>query len=149
LSLSISSSSTGIVVPEDIDHDKGNVNNIYSEPHEYTFGINSDALAHTVAFLTLIHDGGHRGIPKGQLGKGLPDLGEKYKHRSITEQSSVDLACNLLMNPQYKDLKQCIFTNGKKESWWFRQYIVNLVMATAIFKKRHESASKLEMGQGF
>ena len=63
-----------------------------------------------------------------------PELGNKYKNRSIAEQNSVDVAWELLMAPEFKDLQQCIFTNVFELNR-FRQVIVNVVLATDIFEK--------------
>jgi tetratricopeptide (TPR) repeat protein len=121
-----------IVVPKKVDH---NADSLDADLHEYTFGITSDALSQfAVAFSALIHDVDHRGVPNFQLSKERPELGDKYKNQSIAEQNSVDIAWNLLMDPQFKDLRQCIFTNVQDVKR-FRQYVVNLVMATDIFDK--------------
>jgi hypothetical protein len=122
-----------IVVPEDIDY---GTDNALSELHDYTYGITSDALAQfAVAFSTLIHDVDHRGVPNGQLAQEIPQLGDRYKNTSVAEQNSVDLAWNLLMEPQFKDLQGCIFTD-EAEVTRFRKYVVNLVIATDIFEKQ-------------
>jgi hypothetical protein len=103
--------------------------------HEDTYGINSDALAQfAVSFCCLIHDVDHRGIPNGQLSHENPEMGEKYKHRSVAEQNSVDIAWSMLMDPKYVALRQCLFTD-EDDMRRFRQYVVNLVMATDIFEK--------------
>lgn len=124
-----------VVVPEDIDYAKRNVDAIHADLHDYSYGITSDALAQfAVAFSTLVHDADHRGVPNGQLSKELPKMGEKYQQRSVAEQNSVDLTWDLLMGEQFKDLQACIFAN-EKEIARFRHYVVNLVMATDIFEK--------------
>lgn len=57
-----------------------------------------------------------------------------YRDKSIAEQNSVDLAWDLLHDPMYKDLRNCIASN-KEERQRFRQLVVNSVMATDIFDK--------------
>jgi hypothetical protein len=124
-----------IVVPDTVNYQASSVDAVASDLHEYTYGINSDALAQfAVSFCCLIHDVDHRGIPNGQLSQENPEMGDKYKHRSVAEQNSVDIAWSLLMDPKYKELRQCIFTD-EDDIRRFRQYVVNLVMATDIFEK--------------
>jgi hypothetical protein len=121
-----------IVVPEKVNY---SADSLDTDLHEYTFGITSDALSQfAVVFSTLIHDVDHRGVSNFQLSKEEPELGEKYKNQSVAEQNSVDIAWDLLMDPQFKDLRQCIFTNIQDVKR-FRQYVVNLVIATDIFDK--------------
>jgi hypothetical protein len=124
-----------IVVPDTVNYQASSLDAVASDLHEYTYGINSDALAQfAVSFCCLIHDVDHRGIPNGQLAQENPEMGEKYKHRSVAEQNSVDIAWSLLMDPKYKALRQCLF-NDEDDIRRFRQYVVNLVMATDIFEK--------------
>lgn len=58
----------------------------------------------------------------------------QYRCRSVAEQNSVDLAWNLLMDEQFKDLRGCIYTT-RKELYRFRQLVVNAVIATDIADK--------------
>ena len=48
------------------------------------------------------------------------DVGEKYKNKSVAEQRSVDIGFNLLMNPEYENLRDFIYTN-ENELLQFRQ----------------------------
>jgi len=119
-----------IVVPDllELGEDR-----IARELHGHTYGIATDALAQfAVGFCALIHDVDHRGVPNGRLSEENPALGNKYKRQSVAEQNSVDIAWNLLMNHQYQQLRNAIFANGD-ELRRFRQYVVNLVIATDIF----------------
>ena len=61
-------------------------------------------------------------------------MAEKYKNRSIAEQNSVDIAWELLMQPEYKELQQTIFAT-EAELLRFRSTIVNSILATDIFEK--------------
>eukprot|EP00538_Stauroneis_constricta_P006078 CAMPEP_0119560742 /NCGR_PEP_ID=MMETSP1352-20130426/15713_1 /TAXON_ID=265584 /ORGANISM="Stauroneis constricta, Strain CCMP1120" /LENGTH=2006 /DNA_ID=CAMNT_0007608791 /DNA_START=28 /DNA_END=6048 /DNA_ORIENTATION=+ len=98
-----------------------------------THGIASDALAQfSVIFCCIIHDVDHRGVPNGQMAKENPALGAKYKNQSVAEQNSVDIAWDLLMQSEFTALQRCIFSN-QLELKRFRQYVVNMVMATDIF----------------
>lgn len=122
-----------IVVPENVNYEKNNVKAIASEIHDFTYGITSDPLTQFAAiFCALIHDVDHRGVSNGRLASELPDMAKKYKNRSLAEQNSVDIAWEVLMKPEFRDLQQCIFTNEDELSR-FRQIVVNLVMATDIF----------------
>ena len=61
-----------------------------------------------------------------QLMKEKPDLAAMYRNQSIAEQNSVDLAWNLLMDPDYEALQDAIFGDNK-EFKRFRQVVVNVV----------------------
>jgi hypothetical protein len=85
-----------------------------------------------VTFAALIHDVDHQGIPNFILAKENPDMAARYKGKAIAEQNSVDLGWELLMEPEFKQLRQCIYQT-RAELMRFRQLIVNTVMATDIF----------------
>jgi hypothetical protein len=126
-----------IIGPDAGKNEEGEREVIAAELHDYTYGITSDALSQfAVVLAALIHDVDHTGV--GQLSKENPEMGEKYKNRSVTEQNSIDIAWDLLMEPQYADLQLCIFTNEDKLRR-FRQLIVNVVMATDIFDKESKA----------
>ena len=40
----------------------------------------------------------HPGVPNHQLAKEDPEMGEKYKQKSVAEQNSVDIAWDLLVS---------------------------------------------------
>ena len=71
----------------------------------------------------------HQGVSNFQLGNEHPDMAQKYKNRSLAEQNSVDIAWSVLMQPEFRNLQQCIFATDE-ELLRFRQLVVNLVMAT-------------------
>ena len=103
--------------------------------HESTFGISSDPLTQfAIVFSALIHDVDHTGLPNVQLVKEEQEIAIKYHNKSVAEQNSVDIAWNLLMEPQYQGLRQCIFGNDAERNR-FRQLVVNSVMATDIVDK--------------
>lgn len=123
-----------IVIPEDVNYRKS-AKAIASDLHDYTYGITSDPLTQfAVIFCALIHDVDHRGVSNFQLANEIPEMAIKYKNRGLAEQNSVDIAWDLLMQPQYKDLQKAIFSN-EFELQRFRQLVVNLVMSTDIFDK--------------
>ena len=107
-----------------------------SELYEQTFGLASDPLAQfAVVFAALIHDVDHSGVPNAQLVRENHELATTYKHRSIAEQHSIDLAWSLLMQPGFEDLTASIFADAT-ELLRFRQIVVNSVMATDCIDKK-------------
>ncbi|GKY96213.1 hypothetical protein MPSEU_000581200 [Mayamaea pseudoterrestris] len=101
--------------------------------HSYTLGINSDPLAHfAIVFSALIHDVDHRGVSNVQSAKEEPLLADHFKHQSLAEQNSLEIASTLLMTDQFADLRRMLFAN-MTEYKRFRQIVVNEVMATDIF----------------
>jgi hypothetical protein len=81
-------------------------------------------------FSALIHDVDHSGVSNGQLSNEDPEMAERFEIRSVAEQNSVEVGWELLMEPQFAELAQCIF-----ELTRFRQLLVNLILATDIFDK--------------
>jgi class 3 adenylate cyclase len=103
--------------------------------HHYTNGITSDPLTQfAIMFSALIHDVDHPGVPNFQFIKEKPHIGVLYNNQSVAEQNSVELAWELLMEPQYADLQKAIYQT-EDELKRFRQLVVNVVMATDIFDK--------------
>lgn len=136
------------VVAPSIDFNKSQ--DIASDLHNYTFGITSDALTQfAVVFSALIHDVDHWGVSNHQLMiEGAP-MADKYKNKSVAEQNSVDLAWDLLMDPdEYGELQKCIFTTDA-EYRRFRQIVVNLVMATDIFDQEMGELRKKRWAKAF
>jgi hypothetical protein len=73
--------------------------------HDHTYGITSDPLTQfACVFSALIHDAGHTGVPNGQLAKENLEIATKYRHQSLAEQRSVDIAWELFMAPCYSNL---------------------------------------------
>jgi len=92
-----------------------------------------DALAQfAVVFSALVHDVDHTGIPNTLLAKESPTIAEKYDHRSIAEQTSLDVAFGILAEDSFSDLRNCIFPSSAEYNR-FRAIVVNLVMATDVF----------------
>ena len=96
----------------------------------------------------LIHDADHPGVPNTQLVKEKTDTAILYNNKSVAEQNSVDLAWNLLMEGQYQDLRNCIYTN-QTELERFRQLVVNSVMATDIVDKELGALRKGRWNKAF
>jgi class 3 adenylate cyclase len=113
----------------------GGKNGSDSTLHAATYGIASDPLTQfAVVFSTIIHDANHPGVSNGQLIEEATGMAAAYDNKSIAEQNSVDLAWDLLMEPSYKELQNCIFADaaGYKR---FRNVVVNSVIATDFFDK--------------
>jgi hypothetical protein len=114
----------------------------------HSYGITSDPLTQfAVVFSAIIHDADHPGVPNSQLVKENARSAQIYKNKSVAEQNSVDLAWEIFMRDEYKDLRACIYQT-EEDLRRFRQLVVNTVMATdivdnelqALRKKRWEAA---------
>lgn len=96
-----------------------------SEMHCFSYGITSDPLTHFAClFSALIHDVDHCGVPNSTLVTENPHLSKKYKGKSIAEQNSVEIAWDLLLRPEYKLLRQSIYSSPEEQTR-FRQLVVN------------------------
>ncbi len=112
-------------------------------------GITSDPLTHfAIVFSALIHDTDHKGVSNLQLSKEIPELGERYRFKSVAEQNSVDISWELLMQPRYSDLQKCIFAT-KEEYARFRQLVVNTVLATDIFDPELKALRNMRWDRAF
>ena len=95
--------------------------------HDHTYGITSDPLMHfSLVFSALVHDADHPGVPNATLISEHDPVAVKYNNKSVAEQNSVDLAWDLLMREDYKDLQNCIYTT-QAELERFRQ-VRNTIM---------------------
>ena len=114
------------VVKPDIDGNAGTP--VAMDLHELTHGITSDPLTHFAIVLSaLIHDVDHRGVSNMQLALEDPMMAEQYKNKSIAEQNSCDVAWDILMEPDLKDLRACIYSD-REELHRFRQCIIKVVL---------------------
>ena len=129
--------------------------NEYGEDHAY--GITSDPLLEfSCLFSALIHDVDHTGVPNSQLVKENTTTAKRYHNRSVAEQHSIAVAWSLLMQPCYRELRECIYRT-ESEFNRFRQLVVNSVMATDIMDRelkkfrdnRWEKAFDLKNDLGF
>ena len=103
--------------------------------HDHTYGITSDPLTQVAVLLSaLVHDVDHQGVPNSQLVQEKCRLADMYKNKSVAEQNSVDLAWELLMQPEYKEMRRTIY-NNRTDFFRFRQLMVNTVLATDIMDK--------------
>ncbi|KAG7358992.1 family 3 adenylate cyclase [Nitzschia inconspicua] len=136
------------IVNPNIDVD-GDHSNVASHLHEYTHGINSDPLAlFAIVFSALIHDVDHRGVSNVQLEKEDKDMAAMYHNKSIAEQNSLDIAWNLLLEPEYSELRSYFFCT-EADMLRFRQVIVNVVLATDIFDKELNDLRKARWDKAF
>eukprot|EP00980_Cylindrotheca_fusiformis_P002004 scaffold444_cov109-Cylindrotheca_fusiformis.AAC.1 len=85
-----------------------------------------------IVLSALVHDIGHQGVPNSRLAEENPDLADKYRHKSIAEQNSIDVAWDILMSSRFTNLQHCLFESAA-EKHRLRQLLVNCVMATDIF----------------
>jgi 3'5'-cyclic nucleotide phosphodiesterase len=88
------------------------------------------------------------GVPNGQLVKENAHIATLYQGKCVAEQNSIDLAWNLLMDPHYEALRECIYTN-EDEFRRFRQLVVNVVLATDIFDKDLGELRKTRWSKAF
>lgn len=71
-----------------------------------------------------------------------------YNNQSVAEQNSVDLAWNLLMDENFKNLRGAIY-GTEEELGRFRQLVVNSVMATDIVDKELKSLRNARWEKAF
>jgi hypothetical protein len=135
---------------EDLAQAERDSNHLASCLHDFTHGINSDPLTLlAILFSALIHDVDHRGVSNTQLGKEEPEMGQYYKHKSIAEQNSLDIAWHLLMSTKFDALRDCLFGGNTSELLRFRQVVVNIVLATDIFDKELNDLRKARWIKAF
>ena len=114
----------------------------------HSYGITSDPLTQfAVVFSAVIHDVDHPGVTNAQLVAENTRSAKIYK-KSIAEQNSVDLAWEVLMSPDYGDLRACIYST-EDELRRFRQLVVNTVMATDICDKELQALRKARWETAF
>ena len=138
-----------IVNPIEVSRKKSSETKFASELHDHTFGITSDPLTHFAAvFSALIHDLDHAGVPNTVLVNENRAIARKYKGKSVAEQNSVDLALKMLLQPEFRDLQDCIYANEDEYSR-FRSLVVNLVLATDIMDKELGGQRKARWAKAF
>jgi hypothetical protein len=117
------------IVAPDEDFEK------HQQLHDHTYGITSDPLTQfACVFSALIHDVDHSGVPNSQLVKEDTEESKVYNGRSVAEQNSINISWNILMEPQYEELRKTI-CESRQEEIRFRQLVVNAVCATDIMDK--------------
>lgn len=115
----------------------------------HSYGITSDPLVQFAVVLSaIIHDCDHPGVPNATLVNENAENALIYKGKSVAEQQSVDLCWGLLMEPDFKHMRACIYQN-EAELLRFRQLIVNIVMATDIADKELGALRKARWEKAF
>jgi 3'5'-cyclic nucleotide phosphodiesterase len=112
-----------IVIPNDIE--PGDARHAFSDP----------LTQFTCVLGALIHDVWHSGVPNAQLVIEKAEVASQYYNCSIAEQASIDVAWQLLMQPDYDALRSAIYCD-QVEMDRFRYLLVNAVMATDISDAR-------------
>lgn len=151
VTMSVSKLLSRIVTPDlDVDKNKRtSKDGIMSQIHDYTYGINSDPLAHVaIIFSALIHDVDHRGVSNVQLAKEEPGMAALYRNQSVAEQNSLDVSWDILMTGQFDKLRKCLF-GSIEELKRFYQVLVNVVLATDIFDKELNGLRKIRWNKAF
>ena len=133
VTMSVAKLMSRIVAPSNMDFEDSKAKN--QTLHDHTYGITSDPLTQFSCVLSaLIHDVDHTGVPNTQLVKENGKMSSYYRGRSVAEQNSVDMAWDLLMQEEFNELRQTIYSTDE-EYKRFRQLVVNSVMATDIMDK--------------
>ena len=136
--------------PEYADSDDPNVATLLaSHLHNHTYGIVSDPLTQFgVVLSALVHAVDHRGISNEDLLRVDPNLAGQYKGTSLTEQLSVDKAWKKLMEPQFENLRRCIYADAKEKKR-LRQIMINCVLATDIEDDERQAQRQMRWERTF
>jgi len=114
-----------------------------------TYGISADPLAQfAVVFAALVHDVDHTGVPNVQLIKEKPDLADMYENISVAENNSIRCAWSELMQPEFVNLRKCIFETSEEEAR-FRQLLINVVIATDIADRQRRAGERVRWEKAF
>jgi class 3 adenylate cyclase len=117
--------------------------------HEITYGLSSDPLAlFSVVFSALIHDVDHTGLTNKELVDMRAPVAQVYREKCVAEQNSVAVAWAVLMQEEYSDLRDCIYTDDVERDR-FRELIVDAVLATDIADKELGTLRKARWEQAF
>jgi hypothetical protein len=127
-----------VATPDSIGWDNKSCRSLEVTPgksFDFTLGLTGHPMTHFAVILSaVIHDVDHPGVPNATLVKEGSDMAIAYRNQSVAEQNSVDIAWGLLMEPQYEDLRRCIYTT-QAELECFRKLLVNTVLATDVMDK--------------
>jgi hypothetical protein len=99
-------------------------------------------------YFSLIHDVDHAGVSNAQLINENANIATLYAGQSVAEQNSIDISWGILMEADFTDLRQCIYSN-RTEFLRFRQLVVNVVLATDIFDKELSALRKKRWNEAF
>ena len=114
-----------------------------------TFGIACDPLAQlAVVFAALVHDVEHTGVPNTRLAVENPELAKRYNNKSLAEQYSAHVAWDLLMEPEFVNLRQCMFSSACSRER-FHKLLINVLIATDIADRDRIGREKLRWKNAF
>ena len=80
--------------------------------------------------------------------KEKPDLAGKYKNISVAENNSIKCAWSQLMQPEFTNLRKCIFETNEDESR-FCQLLINVVIATDIADRERRAGERVRWEKAF
>ncbi|CAB9496230.1 cyclase soluble subunit alpha-3 [Seminavis robusta] len=78
---------------------------------------------------TLICDVDHRGVSNQDLSRENAFMADLYNHRSVNQQNALEMSWQALMDPSFRDLRRCIYSN-EAEIRHFRSVLAHAVLAT-------------------
>ena len=114
-----------------------------------TYGIGCDPLAQlAVVFAALVHDVEHTGVPNARLAVENPELASRYSNKSVAEQNSAHVAWALLMEPDFSNLRQCMFSSTCTRDR-FHKMLMNVLIATDIADRERISKEKIRWQKAF
>jgi hypothetical protein len=73
-------------------------------------------------------------VPNARLAEEKPDFAAKYNNKSIAENNSIDVAWNLLLQPEYGVFRNCLAPT-KADLDKFHETVINATLATDIVDK--------------
>lgn len=113
--------------------------------HDATFRVTSDPLTQfALVFSALILDVDHSGVPNSSLTKEKREMLSRVSGtKSLAESNSFRLTWDLLMDNDYKELRQSICTS-KEETTRFRQIVLRSVLATDVSDPEIQNARNLK-----
>jgi Adenylate and Guanylate cyclase catalytic domain/3'5'-cyclic nucleotide phosphodiesterase len=117
--------------------------------HDRTFRVIADPLTEfALVFASLIVSIDHPGVPNSQVIKEKKEMARAFRGKSITQSNAFLLAWDLLLDADYKELRQAICAT-KEEAKRFRQIVVNCVMATDVSDKELQAAREQKWRSAF
>ena len=105
-------------------------------------------LQFAIVFAALIHDVDHSGLPNAALVSQNAPVAIKYHGKSVAENNSIDIAWQLLMRPEFWQLRQCICPNAAERER-FQQLVIQIVLATDIVDKELKQDRNARWNQVF
>ncbi|CAB9512395.1 natriuretic peptide receptor 2 [Seminavis robusta] len=91
-----------------------------------------------IFFAALISDIAECGKSNRQLAEEKPHVCEMYGGESVKEQMSTNTGWDILMDPCYKDLQECLFST-EEDLFRFRCLVCNCVLATDHFNGKAQA----------